>query len=205
MDNIEELLNRARKGDRQAVELLLESQRKPLEQFVELRLEPRLTSRVDALDIVQDTLMEANCRIEDYLMDLPMPFPEWLRSIAKDRINDSRRRHYADKRDINRETPIPPTKGADSQIEATYEAVARGSSPSSYVSRKELHEQLRKLMESLPEKDREILTLRFFDHRPIQEISGILGLTHDGARMRLFRAVERLKDRLNRGQGGSRF
>src|SRR5690242_1226375 len=108
LSKIEDLLARARGGDAQAVDLLLQSQREPLVAYVELRLESRLTARADAYDIVQEALIEASCRLEDYLIDVPLPFPAWCRKIASDCIIEFRRRNYADKRDANRETPPPP-------------------------------------------------------------------------------------------------
>jgi len=205
LSTIEELLDRVRAGDPQAVEELLVSQRGPLVQFVEPRLESRLTARADAVDIVQETLLEVACRLDDYLIDVPMPFPNWCRKIAMDCIIDFRRRNYADKRDVLRETPPPPTKGSERHNGDQYEAIAPGASPSSYVGRKELNEQVRRLLEALSENDREVLTLRFLDQRTLQEIGQILGLSDDGVRQRQLRAVRRLKDLLDRGKGGSRL
>ena len=81
--------------------------REPLRQVVNLRLDPALARRVDASDIVQDVLVEANQRLRDYLKKPDMPFHLWLRHLAQDRIIDTHRRHrLAQRRSIDKEQPI---------------------------------------------------------------------------------------------------
>lgn len=53
-------------------------------------------------------------------------------------------------------------------------------------------------MQDLREIDREAILLRFFENRPVADIARSLGLTENAARMRLERALERLRSRLVR-------
>lgn len=46
---------------------------------------------------------------------------------------------------------------------------------------------------SLSERDRNALTLRFFEHQSFKEIGGTLGTTEDGAQKRVSRALEKLR------------
>src|SRR5207247_10426481 len=80
-----QLLQRAKTGDGAAVNELLNRHRDALRRLVELRLDPAIKRRVDASDIVQDVLVEANRRLKEYLVQPAMPFPLWLRHIAKAR------------------------------------------------------------------------------------------------------------------------
>ena len=89
----EDLLTRARGGDAAAVEQLLDRHREPVRRMIGLRLDPAIARRVDASDIVQDVLIEANQRLTDYLKSPDMPFHLWLRHLAQDRIIDTHRRH----------------------------------------------------------------------------------------------------------------
>src|SRR5436305_15082314 len=99
----QDLLNQAG-SDPAAVDRLLAGHREPLRRAVELRLDPALARRVDASDIVQDVLLEANRRLREYLHNPVMPFHLWLRHLAKDRLIDAHRFHRkAQRRSLDRE------------------------------------------------------------------------------------------------------
>src|SRR5580704_19589771 len=106
-EETDRLLNDARKGDPGAIDKLLGEFREPLRRVIDLRLDPAVARRVDASDIVQDVLIEANQRLTEYLKSPDMPFHLWLRHLAQDRIIDTHRRHrQAQRRSIDREEPI---------------------------------------------------------------------------------------------------
>ena len=56
--------------------------------MIDLRLDPAIIQRLDASDVVQEVLIEANRRLQDYLKAPTMPFHLWLRHIAKDHVID---------------------------------------------------------------------------------------------------------------------
>src|SRR5689334_17099690 len=66
-EETDRLLDDARKGEPGAVDRLLGEFRAPLRQVIDLRLDPAIARRVDASDIVQDVLLEANQRLVEYL------------------------------------------------------------------------------------------------------------------------------------------
>jgi hypothetical protein len=68
------LLGRVRSGDRPALDALLAEHRAYLRRVVDLQLDARLRARLDPSDVVQDALLEASRRIDDYLDRRPMPF-----------------------------------------------------------------------------------------------------------------------------------
>lgn len=110
----QELLQHAQGGDRQAVEGLLARHREALVRLVALRLDRAVARRVDASDIVQDVLVEANRRLDDYLRERKLPFHLWLRQIAQDRMIDAHRRHRgAARRSIDRERPLTAPEMSD--------------------------------------------------------------------------------------------
>src|SRR4051812_35817246 len=92
-DRTDDLLAHARDGAAGAVDELLGEFREPLRRVVTPRLDPRRARGVDAPDIVQDVLIEANQRLGEYLKTPAMPFHLWLRPLAQDRIIDTHRRH----------------------------------------------------------------------------------------------------------------
>src|SRR5438128_11620030 len=107
----QELLGQARQGQTGAVDRLLTVHREPLRRMIGLRLDPALAARVDASDIVQDVLIEAHRRLQDYLRKPGMPFHLWLRHIAKDHIIDAHRHErVAQRRSIDREQSLNATR-----------------------------------------------------------------------------------------------
>ena len=79
------LLEQVREGDRQSFDQLFARHRAYLCQIVELRLDPRVRTRLDPSDVVQEAHLEAFRRFGAYLRQRPMPFRLWLRQIAYDR------------------------------------------------------------------------------------------------------------------------
>lgn len=53
-------------------------------------------------------------------------------------------------------------------------------------------------MHALSERDRNAVLLRYFENRPLAEVGARLGLSEDAARMRVRRALEKLRDLLGR-------
>src|SRR5262245_1042779 len=92
-EQTQELLAGAKQGDADAVNRLMERHRDSLRRMVQLRLDQKIQRRVDVSDVVQDVLVEANRRLQDYIANPVMGFHLWLRQIAKDRIIDAHRRH----------------------------------------------------------------------------------------------------------------
>jgi len=88
-----ELLAEARRGDKSAANRLLGQHRDRLRRMVAVRMDDRLSARIDASDVVQETLMLAAKQIADYLRDPPLPFYPWLRQIAWNRLAVLHRRH----------------------------------------------------------------------------------------------------------------
>ena len=67
------MIDRAGRGDEDARHKLLERYRDYLRRMVAVRLDRRVAARVDASDVVQETLVEAARRLDDYLRDRPLP------------------------------------------------------------------------------------------------------------------------------------
>ncbi len=97
----EDLMRRADDGEKVAVEELLARYRG--RQMIALRMDPRLAARLDASDVVQETLVKASRKFPEYLQDRPLPFYPWLRQIAWEQLVDANRRHVrAQKRAVGR-------------------------------------------------------------------------------------------------------
>jgi RNA polymerase sigma-70 factor (ECF subfamily) len=186
---IQNLLQRARTGDRQAFAELIGGYRAFLRQLVELRLDPKLRARVDPSDIVQEAQLEAVRRLEDYLEQPPMPFRLWLRQIALSRLLKMHRYHATTaRRAVGQEIPLPE----QSSILLAQQLFGAGSTPSQQVNRQELAARLRQAIAQLADADREILMLRNFEGLSNPELGQLLGLDPGTVSKRHGRAMLRL-------------
>jgi RNA polymerase sigma-70 factor (ECF subfamily) len=190
------LLDQAKKGDAGAVDQLLARHREPIRRLIDLRLDPAIVQRVDASDVVQDVLLEASKRLQDYLKNPAMPFHLWLRHIAKDHIIDAHRRHHqAQKRGVNREQPLARPGWMDkSSLELAGQLIDQERTPASAAIQEELQRKLHVALAGLDEDDRDILLMRHFEQLSNQDVASALGLTEAAASMRYLRAIRRLRD-----------
>jgi RNA polymerase sigma-70 factor, ECF subfamily len=190
----EELLNQAKQGDAGAVERLLDVHREPLRRMIHLRLDPALAARVDASDIVQDVLLEAHRRLQDYLRKPAMPFHLWLRHIAKDHIIDAHRHErQAQRRSVDREQALPAARADESSYEWAAVFLDQEMTPASAAMRHELERKVQSAIAQLGDDDREVILMRYVEQLPNQDVAAALGLTEAAASMRCLRAVRRLQ------------
>jgi len=189
------LLIEAGRGDRDAVNRLLEAHRASLRQIVQMRLDRAIARRVDASDIVQDVLLEANDRLADYLANPRMPFHLWLRHMAKDRIIEMHRRHRgAKRRSLDREQSLgQPQYGDQSSLDLAARLVDHELTPAAENIRKELEQRFLTAVEQLEDDDRDIILMRHFEQLGNNEAAEALGLSPAAAGMRHLRALRKLR------------
>lgn len=191
------LIRKALEGDRDALDRLFSKYREPLERMVALRLDPAIYPRVDPSDIVQEALIEAARRLPDYLKRKPMSFGLWLRQTAMQRIKMEWRRHEgAAKRSVSREVALPEK----SSLLLAEQVMAKGSSPSQHISRREQVFAIRRAVGLLGELDREIVLMHWIENFSHAEIAAVLEIEEATARKRQARALVRL-GRIMREQG----
>ena len=188
----DQLLDSYSNGDAAAESLLLSRFRPRLKRLVEVRLDQRLGGRVDASDIVQETLIQASRRLPEYACQRPMPFYPWIRQLAIEQIAYQHRRHIkALGRSVTRETINEHFLPEQSGFELAMQLAAEGTSPSEDAGNREMHQVVRQVLEELPERDRELLVLRFLEQLSAVEAAEVLGETLDAIKSRQRRALER--------------
>ncbi len=195
------LLDRVRQGDGDAVNGLLERHRETIKRMIDRRMDRGVQRRVDASDIVQDVMIEANRRLGDYLANPTMPFQLWLRHMARDRLIDAHRRHrVAATRSVDREVPLVVPDSADqSQADLGGQITDRELTPAAAATWHELERRFAAAVDLLEEGDRQIVLLRHFEHLSTAEAAEVLGLSKPAAGMRYLRAMRRLRVLLDDG------
>jgi RNA polymerase sigma-70 factor, ECF subfamily len=186
-----ELLDRVRHGDAAAFEELFKRHRRRLQKAIAMRMDRRVSARVDASDILQETYMEAFQRLPKYLEQEGMPFYLWLHWIAREKVIALHRRHLgAGKRAVQHEVPLMPV---DSSAQFVGGLIGRFPSPSQELARVELAERLRLALGQLDDDDRDLILWRHFEQLSARDMGLLLDITEAAANKRYIRAVEKLR------------
>jgi RNA polymerase sigma-70 factor (ECF subfamily) len=163
-----------------------------------VRLDPRLAPRIDPSDVLQESLIEASQKLDDYLRDRPLPFYVWLRQIAWEQLANEHARHIgALKRSVTREAPGDIVLSDTSLLELANRFLSRGPSPSEELRRKEVRRQVRAAIGRMRFNDREVLILRFLEQLSIKETAALLHISEKAVTVRQVRAAERLRKLLD--------
>jgi len=136
-----------------------------------------------AEDVAQDAFLEAY-RCLPRLRD-PNKFGAWLKEIACRTAANWLRRH---RKQIARETPLPFRRTVS--IEDAREG------PSGSLQRDEKYERVQQAIDSLPERYRLPVVLRYLQELSYEEISDFTGESYDEIRGILQRAGRQLRDLL---------
>lgn len=192
--NTQQLLDAARAGDGSAVNQLLDRHREAVRRMIDLRMDRVIKRRVDASDLVQEVMLEANRRLVEYLENPAIPFHLWLRQMAKDRLIDAHRRHRgAARRSMDREQPLVAAAGDASSLDLVAQLRDQELTPVAAATWRELQARFQQACEQLEELDQEIVLLRHFEQISNGEAAQVLGLSPQAASMRYLRAMRRLR------------
>jgi len=199
----QECLARARAGDPAARECLFSTCRSYLRVIARTSVEPWLQAKVDASDLVQQTLLDAHRDFDRFLGTSDQEWLAWLRQILSHNACDAAR-HYgaAGKRQARREIPL--VDPGDSQ--PGLEPAAGDASPSQLALHHEKELMLAIAIDQLPADYREVVLLRNIQRLPFDEVAARLERTRPAAQMLWMRAIQKLKSLLPAalGDGGSR-
>jgi RNA polymerase sigma-70 factor, ECF subfamily len=130
-------------------------------------------------DLCSQTFLIALNNLEKYEFR-GVPFSAWLYKIASNEINKHYRKQKHDKVFSLEEV----------RVRELFEQANEGWS-------EELIGQLISYLKQLPTEMLEVLELRFFEDKDFREIAFILDITESGAKMRTYRALDRLRKNFN--------
>jgi len=175
----EQLMMRIALGDTMAFRLLVERH-----QGLVVATVARMIGMSDAEDIAQQVFLNVWKSAPRWRPEAR--FTTWLLTIAKRLVfNESRRR--------GRARLIPQSRDPDEDL-PDYSDGSLG--PDQQVLERELHEAIKQALSFLPEKERLAVILRRYENMPYEEIATILSLSLPAVKSLLFRARNRLKEKL---------
>lgn len=128
----------------------------------------------DAMDLLQDVFLSVYRNLESFRGDAP--FGAWIFRIATFRCTDHLRRRRID--------------------QTEYEELADESgqgSPTLTLESARSNRDIVQLLRQLPNDQRQVVELKFFQHFTFEEISSQLGISTNTAKSRLYAALRKLR------------
>jgi RNA polymerase sigma-70 factor (ECF subfamily) len=159
------------------------------------QLDPRLGCRVDASDVVQQTLLEAHAKQGQFQGKTHADRGAWLRQILAHNLADAFRDISRAKRDLHRQRSLEASVNQSSMRLGELLA-ADQSSPGDHLDRDERAVQLADAMARLPEAQREALVMQYWHRMPLAEIATQMSRTPAAVAGLLKRALKQLRDQL---------
>jgi RNA polymerase sigma-70 factor (subfamily 1) len=187
-------VQRAKRGDGAAAELLLQRYRPYLRVICSLQLPQLCQSREDASDIVQHTLIDAMRGLPEFRGETEEEFEAWTARLLERNVLQTIRRHTAAKRDIRREEMNWISTDSAQLI---WHSMATGAiSPESIIFRGEAALDLAQALERLPEDQRLAVELRYLGQKPLKTIAEYMGKSTGAVAGLIRRGVESLRELL---------
>jgi RNA polymerase sigma-70 factor (ECF subfamily) len=137
----------------------LDQYREYLLMLARVQLDPRLREKLDPSDLVQQTLLDAHRKQDQFRGQTEAEKAAWLRQILASNLVDALRAFGRAKRDMSREHSLETALEQSSQRLGAWLA-AEQSSPSQQAQRHEQAVRLADALAKLPEAQREALVLQ---------------------------------------------
>lgn len=195
--SVKELIEKVRNGGFDSLGELLNLYRGYLSVLAAPQVNGRLARRVDASDIVQDTMLAAHRDFDNFRGRSEAELVAWLRQILAHAVSHAVERHIrAKKRDLRREVPLnSPSTGADSSSPGIGDQIPdRGASPSEEVGHRELSHHLTEQLAKLKPDYRQIIIYRNLQGLTFEEIADKMDRKAGALRMLWLRAIAKFKD-----------
>lgn len=174
-DNLEALMQRSLAGDQRAYAVLLQETARLLRPFLSKRLS--FANEVD--DLLQEILISIHKARHTY--DGQRPYKPWAYAIAKYRLQDHLRMHYADQ--LRHAVDFDELEGSLSddvtETDFSYESISGE-------------------VQKLPEKQATILRLIHQDGYTAKEVAVKMGMNESAVKVAAHRAYKVLREKLER-------
>ncbi len=191
-----ELLNLARDGDEAAREELFEKCRTYIGIVARAQVETWLQAKVDASDLVQQTLLEAHRGFHSFRGQTQGEWLAWLRMILNHNAADYVRQYRGtQKRQARKERPIWVQTDGQSDTFCR-EPSDSGESPSELVMRREREIQVAEAIAELDPDHQEVIMLRNLQRLQFNEVAQRMGRSRPAVQMLWMRALRKLQQRL---------
>jgi len=158
-----------------------------------LQLDPRLRGKLDPSDVVQQTLLQAHQKQDQFRGQNDAERAAWLRAILANTMAEAVRRYGRQQRDVALERSL---EAAMAESSARLEACLGASqpSPSQEAVRHEELARLAAALARLPEDQRQAVELHHLQGCPVAEVGRQLGRSKESVAGLLFRGIRKLRE-----------
>ncbi len=171
--NPSKLIDRARRGDEQALGELLGLYRNYLKLLARLQISRRLQQKLDASDVVQELLLKAHQAFGTFRGGSETELLAWLRRILATSLSKaSRRYHGTQRRNLDLERDLEQELNEASH--ALDGKLVQGHSPSHSAIRREQGVLLADALAKLPADYREAIVLRSLESLSFPEVAELM-------------------------------
>lgn len=153
-------------------------------------LDEGLRAKFGASDVVQESLMSAQRKFEQFRGDSEPELLGWLRTILVNDLRNNRRQYSSRKRDADREVNLQNRSVAGGRL------VDPKLTPSSDAMKRERAQALAAALICLTEDHRQVVQLRNFEQLDFAEVGRLMNRSPDAARKLWARAIESLQSHL---------
>jgi RNA polymerase sigma-70 factor (ECF subfamily) len=165
-----------------------------------VQLNARLKSKMDASDLVQQTLLQAHRAMGEFRGQTDAQMAAWLRQILARNLAHAQRDFGREKRDINRERSLQQLVDASSaRLEAF--VTAETPSPSQRAQRNEELLRMCEALEQLPDAQREAVCLHYFEHLKLADVAARMDRSTTAVAGLLKRGLRRLRELVREPEG----
>jgi RNA polymerase sigma-70 factor (ECF subfamily) len=194
MTSVSELIRQARDGDAASRDELFRLCRSYLGLMARAQVESWLRVKVDASDLVQQTLLEAHRDFDRFQGRSQQEWLAWLRRIlARNAADYVRQYRGAAKRAVRREVPFATESGVRG---GAPEPAAPIETPSEEFFQLEAELQISAALATLPPDYQEVIFLRNLQRLPFDEVARRMDRSRPAAQMLWFRALKKLRQAL---------
>ena len=170
----------------------LNGNRSYLRLLVHAQLDGRVRQRVDASDIVQETLLEAHRSLEQFHGESESDLTAWLRRILARRLAHAFRDHTRQRRDVRRERSLEASLDVSS-CRLQQLVASNCESPSQQAASAERLRKLADALESLTPQQREAIILHYFQSQTVPQIAAAMQRSEAAVGGLLHRGMQALK------------
>ena len=169
---------------------LFQRYREPLLRMLRRRIPASLTARIDPEDVLQEAFHLARRRYARFRAQTALGAYPWLYGVVRDCYLKQWHRHTRGCRNHLQDGPWPER----SSLQLGLGLIARGGTPSESAADAEVRRRVLRAVQRLPEDDREVLAMRYWEGFAFREIGAVLGLSTEAARVRHARALLRFQE-----------
>jgi RNA polymerase sigma-70 factor (ECF subfamily) len=161
----------------------------------QMELDPRLQRRFDGSDVVQEALLKAPVKLDQFRGRTEAELVQWLYEILASTLVDEVRKAHRRKRDLALERSLVAAVGESSARLEAYLA-DQNPTPATRAERQDVLVRVARALEQLPEDQRDVVLLRDVQGHAVAEIAARLARTEKSVAGLLLRGRARLRQLL---------